>query len=46
MNLTLVRDGYAGLERTLPINPLYEDVIEPRISPDRQADRRTTLASP
>jgi Tol biopolymer transport system component len=28
MNLTLMQDGYAGLEHTLPISPLYEDVIE------------------
>ena len=26
MNLTLMQDGYAGLEHSLPISPLYEDV--------------------
>jgi len=28
MNLTLMQDGYAGLEHTLPISPLYDDVLE------------------
>jgi hypothetical protein len=28
MNLTLMQDGYAGLEHTLPISPLFRDVIE------------------
>ena len=26
MNLTLMQDGYAGLEHSLPISPLYKDV--------------------
>lgn len=26
MNLTLMQDGYAGLEHTLPISPFFEDV--------------------
>jgi len=28
MNLSLMQDGYAGLEHTLPISPLFGDVIE------------------
>jgi Tol biopolymer transport system component len=28
MNLTLMQDGYAGLEHSLPISPFYEDVVE------------------
>jgi hypothetical protein len=28
MNLTLMQDGYAGLEHALPISPFYRDVIE------------------
>jgi len=28
MNLTLMQDGYAGLEHSLPISPLYDDVLE------------------
>jgi len=28
MNLTLMQDGYAGLEHSLPISPFYDDVIE------------------
>jgi len=28
MNLTLMQDGYAGLEHTLPISPLFRDVIQ------------------
>jgi Tol biopolymer transport system component len=28
MNLTLMQDGYAGLEHTLPISPFYRDVVE------------------
>ena len=28
MNLTLMQDGYAGLEHTLPISPFFDDVIE------------------
>ena len=28
MNLTLMQDGYAGLEHTLPISPFYQDVVE------------------
>ena len=28
MNLTLMQDGYAGLEHALPISPFYKDVIE------------------
>lgn len=28
MNLTLMQDGYADLEHTLPISPLYRDVLE------------------
>lgn len=27
MNLTLMQDGYAGLEHSLPIFPLYQDVV-------------------
>jgi imidazolonepropionase-like amidohydrolase/Tol biopolymer transport system component len=27
MNLTLMQDGYAGLEHTLPISPFYGDVV-------------------
>lgn len=27
MNLTLMQDGYAGLEHALPISPYYEDVV-------------------
>ncbi|MBO6573848.1 MAG: PD40 domain-containing protein [Rhodothermales bacterium] len=27
MNLTLMQDGYAGLEHALPISPFYEDVV-------------------
>ena len=27
MNLTLMQDGYAGLEHTLPISPFYTDVV-------------------
>ena len=28
MNLTLMQDGYAGLEHTLPISPFYGDVVK------------------
>ena len=28
MNLTLMQDGYAGLEHSLPISPLYRDVAQ------------------
>jgi len=28
MNLTLMQDGYAGLEHTLPISPFYTDVVK------------------
>jgi hypothetical protein len=28
MNLTLMQDGYAGLEHALPISPFYKDVVE------------------
>ena len=28
MNLTLMQDGYAGLEHSLPISPFYRDVTE------------------
>jgi hypothetical protein len=28
MNLTLMLDGYAGLEHSLPISPFYRDVVE------------------
>lgn len=28
MNLSLMQDGYAGLEHTLPISPLFNDVVE------------------
>lgn len=28
MNLTLMQDGYAGLEHTLPISPFYGDVVQ------------------
>jgi hypothetical protein len=28
MNLTLMQDGYAGLEHALPISPFYQDVVE------------------
>ncbi|MDX1394248.1 MAG: amidohydrolase family protein [Gemmatimonadota bacterium] len=28
MNLTLMMDGYAGLEHSLPISPFYKDVVE------------------
>ncbi len=28
MTLTLMQDGYAGLEHSLPISPFFEDVIE------------------
>ncbi len=28
MNLTLMQDGYAGLEHSLPVSPLYDDVVE------------------
>jgi imidazolonepropionase-like amidohydrolase/Tol biopolymer transport system component len=27
MNLTLMQDGYGGLEHTLPISPFFEDVV-------------------
>jgi imidazolonepropionase-like amidohydrolase len=27
MNLTLMQDGYAGLEHTLPISPFFKDVV-------------------
>jgi Tol biopolymer transport system component len=27
MNLTLMQDGYAGLEHALPISPFYDDVV-------------------
>lgn len=27
MNLTLMQDGYAGLEHSLPISPFFEDVV-------------------
>jgi hypothetical protein len=27
MNLTLMQDGYAGLEHALPITPIYDDVV-------------------
>ncbi len=27
MNLTLMQDGYAGLEHSLPISPFYDDVV-------------------
>lgn len=28
MNLTLAQDGYAGLEHSLPISPLFRDVVQ------------------
>ena len=28
MNLTLMQDGYGGLEHTLPISPFYNDVVQ------------------
>jgi imidazolonepropionase-like amidohydrolase/Tol biopolymer transport system component len=28
MNLTLMQDGYAGLEHTLPISPFFNDVVQ------------------
>ncbi len=28
MNLTLAQDGYAGLEHSFPISPLYRDVVQ------------------
>jgi hypothetical protein len=28
MNLTLMQDGYPGLEHAMPIFPLYKDVVE------------------
>ncbi|MEZ4587753.1 MAG: amidohydrolase family protein [Gemmatimonadales bacterium] len=28
MNLTLMQDGYAGLEHSLPISPFFKDVVE------------------
>jgi dipeptidyl aminopeptidase/acylaminoacyl peptidase len=28
MNLTLMQDGYAGLEHALPISPFYSDVVQ------------------
>ena len=28
MNLSLMQDGYAGLEHTLPISPFFSDVVE------------------
>jgi hypothetical protein len=28
MNLTLMQDGYAGLEHALPISPFYRDVVQ------------------
>jgi imidazolonepropionase-like amidohydrolase/Tol biopolymer transport system component len=28
MNLTLMQDGYAGLEHTLPISPFFNDVVK------------------
>ena len=28
MNLTLMQDGYPGLEHSLPISPFYQDVVE------------------
>ena len=28
MNLTLMQDGYSGLEHSLPISPFYDDVVE------------------
>jgi hypothetical protein len=28
MNLTLMQDGYPGLEHSLPISPLYKDVVQ------------------
>jgi imidazolonepropionase-like amidohydrolase/Tol biopolymer transport system component len=28
MNLTLMQDGYAGLEHSLPISPLYKDIAQ------------------
>ena len=28
MNLTLMQDGYPGLEHSLPISPFYKDVVE------------------
>ncbi len=28
MNLTLMQDGYAGLEHSLPISPFYDDVVK------------------
>ena len=28
MNLTLMQDGYAGLEHTLPISPFFKDVVK------------------
>jgi hypothetical protein len=28
MNLTLMQDGYAGLEHSLPISPFYSDVVQ------------------
>jgi Tol biopolymer transport system component len=28
MNLTLMQDGYAGLEHALPISPFYQDVVD------------------
>ena len=28
MNLTLMQDGYPGLEHTLPVSPLFKDVVQ------------------
>ena len=28
MNLTLMQDGYAGLEHSLPISPFFQDVVK------------------
>jgi imidazolonepropionase-like amidohydrolase len=28
MNLTLMQDGYGGLEHTLPISPFFEDIVQ------------------
>jgi Tol biopolymer transport system component len=28
MNLTLMQDGYAGLEHSLPVSPFYSDVVQ------------------
>ena len=46
MNLTLMQDGYAGLEHSLPISPFYRDREARREWPHIYADDDRELRGP